>query len=145
MNIDYLKLAGTLSFLASLMHLAIIVGGPPWYRFFGAGEGMAQMAEQGSLQPTLITLGISLVLAVWGAYAWSAAGILRQLPLLKIVLILITLVYLLRGLVGLVAPFVSSHPQITQNSIAFWVWSSIICLAFGLIHLKGVFDKWYAH
>ena len=143
MNIDYLKLAGALSFIAAAMHLAIIFGGPQWYRFFGAGERMAEMAAQGQVQPTLITLSVAAVLGLWGVYAWSAAGIFPQLPLMKLALILITLVYLTRGVLGLLAPFISSHPQVTQNSVVFWVWSSIICLAFGLIHLKGVFDKWF--
>jgi hypothetical protein len=143
MNFNYLKIAGALSFCASAMHLAIIAGGPAWYRFFGAGEQMASMASQGLLQATLITLSVSAVLAVWGAYAWSAAGIFPEFPLLKLALVLITSVYLLRGVLGLVAPFVSNHPQITQNSISFWIWSSIICLVFGLIHLKGVIGKWF--
>jgi len=138
MNFDYLKIAGSLSFLASAAHLAIIFGGAQWYRFFGAGEAMATMAEKGLWQPTIITFCISLVLALWGAYAWSAAGLFFELPLLKPVLILITLVYLLRGVFGLVAPYVSDHPHITQNSLSFWIWSSIICLMFGVVHLKAV-------
>ncbi len=142
MNIDYLKIAGALSFIAALLHLAVIVGGPAWYRFFGAGEAMATMAEQGLLRPTIITICISTVLAVWGAYAWSAAGVIPKLPLLKLALILITAVYLLRGVLGLFAPL-SSHPEITQNSASFWIWSSIICLVFGLVHLKGVLSKWF--
>ncbi|MBT8113827.1 MAG: hypothetical protein KJP04_00495, partial [Arenicella sp.] len=100
------------------------------------------MAEQGLFQPILITLFIAGVLAVWGAYAWSGAGLLPELPLLKSALILITLVYLARGVLGLLLPFISTHPQITQNSLSFWIWSSIICLLFGLVHLKGVVDKW---
>jgi len=143
MNVDYLKIAGAFSFVAAATHIAIIFGGPSWYRFFGAGEQMAKMAEQGLFQPTLITLFIAGVLAAWGAFAWSGAGIIPALPLLKIALILITLVYLSRGILGLLAPFVSSHPQITQNSVGFWVWSSIICLVIGATHLKGVLDKWY--
>ncbi len=143
MNIDYLKIAGALSLFASAMHIAIIFGGASWYRFFGAGEQMARMAEQGLIQPTLITLFIASVLAVWGAFAWSGAGLLPEFPFVKIVLILITAVYLLRGVVGLVAPFITDHPQIAQNSVSFWVWSSIICLMFGLVHLKGVFGKWF--
>ncbi len=143
MNFDYLKLAGILSFIASALHLAIIVGGPSWYRLFGAGEAMAQMAEQGLWLPTAITVSIATVLAIWGAYAWSGAGVIVELPLLKPILILITLVYLLRGVFGLVLPHISNHPQITQNTPAFWLWSSVICLMFGLVHLKGVFNKWY--
>ncbi len=140
---DYLKLAGILSFFASAMHLAIIFGGAEWYRFFGAGEVMATMAEQGLLRPTLITLCISLILAIWGIYAWSAAGMLPEFPFLRPAIYLITFVYLTRGGLGLLLPFVSDHPQIAQNSTGFWVCSSLICLAFGLVHLKGVMDKWY--
>ena len=139
---DFLKLAGFLSFIVSAVHIAIIFGGPRWYRFFGAGEGMAQMAEQNLLRPTLITASISMVLAVWGAYAWSGAGLIPKLPFLKTVLSTITVVYLIRGCGGLIAPFVSNHPLIVQNSIGFWVWSSIICILFGIIHLKGVIEKW---
>lgn len=141
MTINYLKIAGLLSFFASALHLAIIFGGPAWYRFFGAGEDMARMAEQGLLQPTLVTLAISAVLAAWGAYAWSAAGILPAFPLLKVSLILITLVYLARGLLGLLAPF-SNHPQVAQNSQSFWIVSSVLCLIIGLVHLLGVIARW---
>ncbi|MGK0375164.1 MAG: hypothetical protein ACJA2E_001640 [Arenicella sp.] len=142
MNLDYLKIAGGLSFLASLMHLAIIIGGASWYRTFGAGEQMARMAEQGLLQPTIITLFVALVLAVFGAFAWSAAGVFVELPLLQPILILIALVYFLRGIIGLFAPFITSHPQVTQNSLSFWMYSSTICLLIGLIHFKGISDKW---
>ncbi len=141
---DYLKLAGILSFIASVMHVAIIFGGAEWYRFFGAGEAMATMAEQGLLRPTLITLCIAFTLAIWGAYAWSAAGMVPEFPLLKPVVYLVTFVYLSRGALGLLAPYISNHLQITQNSSVFWFWSSLICLAFGLVHLKGVMDKWYS-
>ena len=51
----YLITAGILSALASLLHIGCIYFGASWYRFFGAGEHMAKLAEQGSLQPTLIT------------------------------------------------------------------------------------------
>lgn len=142
MKIEYLKIAGLLSFIAALLHVAVIIGGPNWYRFFGAGEGMAQMAEQGLLTPILITTAISLVLFIWALYAWSAAGMIIALPFLKLVLIAITSIYLVRGVLGLVAPFVSEHPQIAQNSTSFWVWSSMICLLIGLVHGKGLMDKW---
>jgi len=144
MKFDYLLIAGVLSFFASVIHVAIIVGGPSWYLFFGAGQHMANMAEQGLLQPTLITLFIAAVLATFACYVWSGAGVLPGFPFLKTVLILITSLYLLRGVVGLIAPMISSHPQITQNSPSFWLWSSLICLVFGLVHLKGVFDRWFA-
>jgi hypothetical protein len=101
--------AGLLSAAAALLHLAIIVGGPDWYRFFGAGEGMARMAEQGSARPTLITLGIAAVLAIWAAYAFAGAGLLPRLPLLRTALVAITAVYLLRGLV--ILPLLAFRPD----------------------------------
>jgi hypothetical protein len=55
----WLVTGGVLSAAAALLHVAIIAGGPDWYRFFGAGERMAHMAELGLLRPTLFALGIA--------------------------------------------------------------------------------------
>lgn len=142
MNWNYLLIAGAFSILASILHLGIIFGGPAWYRLFGAGERMAQLAEINPLKPAIITAGIALVLAIWGLYAFSGAGVIAKLPLLKPGLILITAVYLIRGIGGLVAPFISEHPAIKENSKAFWFWSSLICLLFGVTHLLGVISRW---
>ncbi|WP_353615513.1 hypothetical protein [Colwellia sp. PAMC 21821] len=40
-----LVIAGFLSALAAAIHLGCIFFGASWYRFFGAGEHMAIMAE----------------------------------------------------------------------------------------------------
>ncbi len=132
----FLILAGALSAGAALLHLAVIFGGPDWYRFFGAGEGMARMAERGSVTPALITLGITAVLVLWAAYAFSGAGLLPRLPLLRTGLVLITGIYLARGL--LLIPAVLLDRQIN----AFGWWSSLIVLVYGLIHLIGVWRGW---
>ena len=95
----FLIAGGILSALASLLHIVVIAGGPAWYRFFGAGEAMATMAEQGSMTPTLLTLGIAAMLAIWAAYAFSGAGLLPRLPLLRTGLVVISTIYLVRGLV----------------------------------------------
>ncbi len=78
-----LLLAAIFSALAALAHVGVVIGGPAWYRFFGAGEGMARLAESGSWYPALITLGIAAVLAVWSAFALSAADLLPAFPYLK--------------------------------------------------------------
>ena len=132
----FLILAGSLSALAALLHLAVIFGGPDWYRFFGAGEGMARMAERGMIQPTLITLGITAVLAIWAAYAFSGAGLIARLPLLRTGLVVITLIYLARGL--LIVPAVLMNREIN----AFGWWSSLIVLAYGLAYLVGTWRAW---
>ena len=132
----FLILAGSLSALAALLHLAVIFGGPDWYRFFGAGEGMARMAERGMIQPTLITLGITAVLAIWAAYAFSGAGLIARLPLLRTGLVVITLIYLARGLI--VIPAVLMNREIN----AFGWWSSLLVLAYGLAYLVGTWRAW---
>lgn len=135
-------IAAALSFLASLLHIATILGGANWYRFFGAGERMAKLAESGSLHPAIVTSIIAIILCLWGLYALSGAGVIFKLPLLKSALILITGVYMLRGLAGLVLPFITSHPAIEQNSLTFWLISSTICLVIGLFYLFGTINSW---
>ncbi|MCC2616809.1 hypothetical protein LJ739_11205 [Aestuariibacter halophilus] len=137
-----LTVAAGLSFSAALAHVAIVLGGPDWYRFFGAGEQMASLAEAGSLRPAFITLLIATVLALWGLYGLSGAGVISPLPLLRPALVVITAVYLVRGIGGFILPFVSSHPAITQNSVTFWLVSSLICSLFGVCYLLGVLANW---
>ena len=94
----WLIAGGVLSALAAVLHLAIIFGGPAWYRFFHAGEPMARAAEQGSPGPALVTTGIAAVLFVWSAYAFAGAGLVRPLPLMRTALVLISAAYLFRAL-----------------------------------------------
>jgi hypothetical protein len=128
---------GILSAIAALMHIAIIIGGPDWYRFFGAGEGMARAAAQGRLMPTLITLGIATMLAIWAAYAFSGAGLIVRLPLLRPALVIISTIYLLRALA--VVPFLLTP---TEQSPAFWLVSSGIVLIYGLTYAIGTWRAW---
>jgi hypothetical protein len=132
-----LILAAALDMLAALLHLSCIAFGAAWYRFFGAGEKMARLAEAGSWRPAIVTCGIAAVLTIWGLYALSGAGVIGRLPLLRLALCAITAVYLLRGLAGFA---LLAHPL--GRSPAFWVWSSIICLGFGVVHLMGLRQVW---
>ena len=136
MNV-FLIVAGTLSAIAAILHLGCIYFGASWYRFFGAGEQMALLSEQGSIQPTLITSGIVLVLSIWSIYTFSAAGIIFKLPLIRLALVLITFIYLARGIAGF---FLVNSPM--GRSPEFWIWSSVICLSFGVIHLIGLKQQW---
>ncbi|TKB02163.1 hypothetical protein E5672_13715 [Alteromonas portus] len=60
----------------------------------------------------------------------SVPAIVR-LPLLKTCLTLITAIYLLRGITGLIGPFLTSDPVVHKNSLTFWIVSSIICCIYG--------------
>jgi hypothetical protein len=137
MRNGWLILAGSLSAAASLLHLGCILGGPSWYRFFGAGEKFARMAENGSIQPAIITVGIAGVLAVWAAYAFSGAGLIPRLPFLRLILVAITAVYLLRA-----AALPLMLGVVPGRSDAFMIWSSAVVLVFGLVHALGVWRGW---
>src|SRR6478672_9009871 len=128
-----LLVGGALSFVAASLHLACIAGGSEWYRALGAGPQIANMAARGHWYPTTMAIFIAAVLSVWGLYAWSGAGVVRRLPLLRLALIVITAIYLLRGL--LFSPMQAYFPG---NSTTFWYVSSAICLAIGLLHLLGL-------
>lgn len=126
-----------LSGIAALLHVLIVWGGASWYRFFGAGEGMASAAAAGQLYPAVVTLCIALVLSAWAAYALAGAGVLTALPRQKAALVAITAIYLVRGLAILpLLVFVS------QQATPFLVWSSLICLGYGIVHLIGVAQTW---
>jgi len=133
----WLVAGGVLSALAALLHLAIIFGGASWYRFFGAGERLAQAAEQGSVRPALLTAAIASVLFVWSAYAFAGAGLVRPLPLMRTALVLISAAYLLRAL-WLPAAMVAGRAD------AFLVWSSLIVLVYGLAYALGTWQAWPA-
>lgn len=139
---QYLQLAGGMSISAAIAHLAVIIGGPDWYRLFGAGEELAQMAEQGQIYPAFLTVVIATILFTWGAYAFSAARTLPHLPLLRTALVLITAVYLIRGLIGLLVPVFNIQPAASEQSPAFWIISSSICAVIGIAHLLGLMKGW---
>jgi len=131
----FLIAGALLSALAAALHVGCIAFGAPWYRFFGAGERMAQMAIAGSWYPTVVTAAIASVLAMWSLYALSGAAVIRALPLLRPALCLITAIYLLRGLA--ILPL-----ALLGKTTPFWWWSSTICLLIGIVHLIGLSQVW---
>ena len=132
----WLIVGGWLSLAASLLHIGCIIGGPTWYRFFGAGEAMARAAERGEIYPALVTFGIAAILAIWAAYAFAGAGVIRRLPLMKTALVAISAVYLLRGLMLVPIAFTPA----AQTS--FNLWSSLIVLAYGIAYAVGTWRAW---
>lgn len=134
----FLLAGAAMSAVAALLHVGCIIFGPAWYRFFGAGERMAQLAAAGSPVPAAFATGIAAVLALWSAYALSGAGMVARLPLLRVALFAITSIYLLRGVAGFVLAAIAPG----ERSVAFWVWSSLICLGIGALYLVGTKRVW---
>jgi putative oxidoreductase len=135
-----LVLGGLFTGAASLLHVAIILGGPEWYRFFGAGERMARLAARGSLYPTIVTAGIALVLGIWALYGLSGAGVIRSLPFMRTALVAIASVFFARGALGI--PFVffvdGRYASELRSKMTFMIVSSAICIGIGLCYAFGV-------
>lgn len=133
----WLLIGGWLSLAASALHIACIFGGPEWYRFLGAGEEMAMADARGSWVPALLTLGIATILAIWAAYAFSGAGWLRHMPLLRTGLVVISTIYLVRGMA--LIPMHLLQPEFTNS---FAIWSSLIVFIYGFVYAIGTWKAW---
>jgi len=136
-NNNFLIIAATCSALVAIAHLGCIVFGADWYRFFGAGEAMAKMAEAGHWYPTVVTLVIVALLSIWSLYALSGARVIKRLPLLRLGLIVISAIYILRGIA-----FIGIMPMFPENSLMFWFISSSISLSIGLLYGFGTYKSW---
>jgi putative oxidoreductase len=128
-----------LSFLIAALHIVIIFIGAEGYRYFGAGEEMATMANAGSPIPALVTAGITIIFVLFGFYALSGARLIKKLVWLKFMLTLITGIYLLRGLgffievLGIIYQY-----EVPVRHAVF----SLVSLITGLIHLIGLRKVW---
>lgn len=138
MGAALLLAGGIASLAAALLHVACILGGPRWYLALGAGESLAAAAARGEWWPPLATLTIASVLALWGAYALSGAGMLGRLPMGRPALVGIAGVYLARGAV-LFWPAMLRRPDLSPE---FLTWSSAIALAIGAAHAAGTALSW---
>ena len=125
---------GVITALISLLHVLLAVR-PALYRYFGPGQqsGLTQMAVEGSRGTTIATAALALIFAVWAIYAFSGAGVIGELPLLRAALIAIGVIYVLRSL------FVISEVRmvLTQGYPFRFVVFSTISLVAGLLYLIG--------
>lgn len=133
-------LAGSIISLGiALLHIVIIFIGAEGYRYFGAGEEMASLAESGSLQPALITFTITIFFALFGLYGLSGANLFKRLPFLKWVLLVIGSIYTLRGLV-VIGEMITllGNTEYPIRMILF----SFVSLITGIFYLAGLKKNW---
>jgi hypothetical protein len=134
----WLTLAAALCFAIALVHTALIFMSPYAYGFVGAPQlGRAEAA--GYAYPDLMSAGLTLVFAAFGAYALSGAGRIRRLPLLTVALVLIGAVFTLRGLV--------LFPQLAQLAAGTgapprMAVFSLVSLVTGIAFLAGTRSRW---
>ena len=89
---------GSVSLALAAVHVVVIAIGAPAYRYFGRAD-LADASLKGSLDPLYATMVVAFTLTLFGLYAFSGAGLVRRLPLLRTGLVTISSIYLLRGLI----------------------------------------------
>ena len=134
----WLTAAAALCFAIALLHAAIIFMGPDAYAYFGTRE-LARAEARGYAYPDWMTAGLVLVFAAFGAYALSGAGRIRRLPLLPVALVLIGVVFTVRGLV--------LFPQLVQLAMGTgapprMAVFSLVSLVTGVAFLAGTLPRW---
>jgi hypothetical protein len=142
-NAPVLASAGWMCILAAALHFGCIWGGADWYRTLGAGEGLAQAAEQGSWVPHAFAFGIGAVLIVWATYAFAVSnrisgfGIRARPPFPRLILSAICLVLLGRGLLIMV-------PDLWRPDLSgtFKFTSSMVVLIMAATFILGTWQAW---
>jgi putative oxidoreductase len=133
--------SGLVAVAGALLHLAIPLLGPDAYALLRAPPGLVQLARDGHPRAAISCVVIAALLALFAAYAFSAAGWIRRLPLLRTGLALIAAVLLLRGL--LFVPLLLLRPDALARICdcrgidAFIVLTSLLCLAMGAGYALG--------
>ena len=94
---------------------------------------LSEMAKQSSSLIMILSFVIALIFAIWAIYAFSGAGWLRPLPLLRTGLVVIGIIYILRSL------FMPSEINMVLNEgypFRFVLYSALSFVA-GLLYLLG--------
>lgn len=117
-----LYLAGAIALLGALIHVAAIFGGISWYLFFNAPPIVVASARAGTWLAPASTALIAFLMALCAAYAFSALGLIRRLPLSRLMLGGMAFICLLRALILL--PLAINHPELrnTFEVVAAIVW-----------------------
>ncbi len=128
------------SFALAAVHVACIFAGEATARFFTAPRPVLEMIRSGSLLIIPVVLGIVAILGTFGLYAWSAAGRMRRLPLLRPGLVAVGAIFTLRGLLLIPqAAVMLRHPGAFPWQVPVF---SLGSLALGLAHLTGARLRW---
>jgi hypothetical protein len=143
---NYLIWSGIAAAACGLLHIAAIFGGPAWYRFIGATEPIIRMVERGHSYPVVVVLVAAAILFACAGYAFSGAGLIGRLPLLRTGLVLITAGMLIHGLGFL--PMVVLRPDAMLavydgdgiNTIL--IVTTILCLVAGAGYALGTRAAW---
>lgn len=132
----WLLAAGLGSTAGALLHVVVALSGrADWVAFFRAPAIIVRSMRDGGWLGPLTGLAIGALMQIAGCYAFSGAGLLPRLPLLRPGLIVLAATCLLRGL--LVPLSLLVHPALITryerfDGVAAAIWGGIgLCFAIG--------------
>jgi len=134
----FLITGGIIAGLAAIWHLLCLIGGVGWLAFARAPLAIIESYKQGTALAPIATVIIAGLMFACAAYAFSSAGLIRKIPLLKSALVTISVLCLLRA--TLVMPRIVRESftdtwQIVASAVFFFVG---ICFLLGSIEAFSV-------
>lgn len=125
--------AGIIAFASAVWHLLCILGGPSWFVFARAPQQIIDSAYQGTLLAPIGTIIVAALMFACTVFSFSAAGLIRTIPLLKSALITIAILCTLRGVIAIPTFVISGNWDIWQV-VASSTWFYVgICFGVGSI------------
>lgn len=142
----WLFASGLLCVIGALLHLAVPLGGPAWYSFAGAPQGLVAMAAAGLVRPVVSCIVIACLLCIFAVYAFSALGFMRRLPAVRLVLGVVGLGLLVRAVWF---PILAASNPLALGRFCgrcgslngFVVASSALCLFIGVGFMLGALHQ----
>ena len=123
--------AGLIASVSAIWHVLCIFGGPSWFEFARAPQQIIDSAQQGTLLAPLSTIVVAGLMFSCTIFAFSAASLIRKVPLLKPALITIATICTLRGLLAVPTIINSTGLDVWQViASSFWLYVGI-CFFYG--------------
>jgi len=132
----FLTAAGLIAAATAIWHLLCILGGPDWYAFARAPQVVVDSARQGTLLAPIGATVIAILMFICSAYAFSTAGLIQKIPLMKSALVGISIICIARAIIAMPYLLTSTLASKldTWELIASSGWLFVgICFALGAI------------
>ena len=127
------RIGATAQFLLALGHLLCMFGLWRIFEVYGIAEPMCGLAALCFPLPYLITAGLVVCFALTGLYALAYCGDIRPLPLIRIAVWVICLLFLGSGLIGIGKVILDFSPLSLS--------SALIATLIGLCYLPAIHNN----
>ncbi|CAH9067009.1 hypothetical protein PSECIP111951_04045 [Pseudoalteromonas holothuriae] len=111
-----------MALITAIAHLSCIGIGVQCYRAQLAPQFIINSAKQGTWHAPVITLTLSCLFALCGAYALAAMKLIRQLPLQQLALLTLAIICLIRGLAAIPLSIIYWQQTTVFSLIASVIW-----------------------